>query len=153
MKFNSNFNFRQLSTKILVNLSKNWLRTATTFKLTKIQTVSNWLTKSGLKINDQKTEICIFHRKEKSTETVSINNIQITTTNQITILGIVFDSNLTWDPQYNTAIKEANHNLFAIKIISKYFTKEERLTYLLAQITNNLKNDYQKKQSITSVLS
>ena len=32
--------------------------------------------------------------------------------------------------QYNNAIKEANHNLYAIKIISKYFTIEEKMTLL-----------------------
>ena len=86
----------------------------------KINNVSQWLTQSGLKINDQKREICIFHRKEKVAVTININNNEIKTANQMTILGIIFDSNLTWDPQYNQAIKEANHNLYAIKIISKY---------------------------------
>ena len=35
-------------------------------------------------------------------------------TNTINILGIIFDSNLTWNQQYNKAITEANQNLHAI---------------------------------------
>ena len=66
----------------------------------KISRVSDWLTKSGLKINDQKTEICIFHRNEKTSLTINKNESEIKTTNQMTILGIIFDSNLTWDQQY-----------------------------------------------------
>ena len=104
----------------------------------KITKVSKWLTQSGLKINDLKTEICIFHRKEKTTATITINNIEIKSSNQITILGLVFDSNLTWDLQYNKAIKEANQNLYAIKIISKYFTKEERITLLTSLFYSKL---------------
>ena len=77
----------------------------------KINRVSSWLTGSGLKINDQKTEICIFHRKEKLSLTIIINNNEIRTTNHMTILGIIFDSNLAWDLQYNHSIREANHNL------------------------------------------
>ena len=104
----------------------------------KIIRVSNWLKKSGLKINDQKTEICIFHRKEKASATININNNEIKTSNQITILGLIFDSNLTWDPQYNKAIKEANYNLCAIKMISKYFTKEEKMTLLTSLFYSKL---------------
>ena len=100
--------------------------------------MSNWLTKSGLKINDQKTEICIFHRNEKSSLTIYINDNEIKTTNQMMILGIIFDSNLTWDLQYTQAIKDANHNLYAIKIISKYFSKEENKTLLTSLFYSKL---------------
>ena len=44
------------------------------------------------------------------------------------ILGITFDCNLKWNQQYTKAIKEANTNLYAIKRIAKFFTKEERTT-------------------------
>ena len=104
----------------------------------KILRVSNWLTKSGLKINDQKTVICIFHRKEKATATMNLNNVEIKTSTQINILGLIFDSNLTWDLQYNKAVKEANQNLYAIKIISKYCTKEENMTLLTSLFYSKL---------------
>ena len=39
--------------------------------------------------------------------TININNNELKTSNQITILGLTFNSNLTWDPQYKNAIKEA----------------------------------------------
>ena len=74
----------------------------------------------GLKINEQKTEICIFHRNQEVTRTLFINDLQIKTTSSIRILGIIFDSNLNWNKQYHHAITEANQNLYAIKIIAKY---------------------------------
>ena len=85
---------------------------------------------SGLKINDSKTDICIFHRSKIETRTIEINGNQITTSNSINILGIIFDSNLNWNMQYNHAISDANRNLHAIKIISKYFNKNEIKTLL-----------------------
>ena len=91
-----------------------------------------------MKINDQKTEICIFHRKEKLSLSIIINNNEIRTTNCMTILGIIFDSNLAWDLQYNHSIREANHNLYAIKIIGKYFTKEENKTLLTSLFYSKL---------------
>ena len=53
-------------------------------------------------------------------------------------MGMIFDSNLTWDQQYNQAIKEANHNLYAIKIIAKYFSMEEKRTLLTSLFYSKL---------------
>ena len=88
------------------------------------------MTSSGLKINESKTEICIFHRQQLITKNITINNTVIKTKNTINILGILFDSQLRWNDQYSKAIKEANANLYAIKRIAKYFTKEERTTLI-----------------------
>ena len=38
-----------------------------------------WLEGSGLNINDQKTEICFFHRKGQITTSININNTPIQT--------------------------------------------------------------------------
>ena len=51
---------------------------------------------------------------------------------------MIFDSNLSWEPQYNHAIKEANHNLYAIRIISKYFSEEENKTLLTSLFYSKL---------------
>ena len=54
------------------------------------------------------------------------------------ILGLIFDRNLSWDKQYNNAIKDANHNLYAIKIVSKYFSSEEKQTLLTSLFYSKL---------------
>ena len=51
---------------------------------------------------------------------------------------MIFDSNLSWEQQYVHAIKEANHNLYAIKIISKYFSNEEKKTLLTSLFFSKL---------------
>ena len=100
------------------------------FAIQGTQHVILWLTQSGLKINEKKTEICIFHRTITVKRIMVISNTPITTTNSINILGIIFDSNLNWNKQYNNAISDANQNLHAIRIIAKYFTKDEIKTLL-----------------------
>ena len=88
------------------------------------------MTQSGLKINDEKTDLCIFHRRALETRTIEINETEIKSANQINILGLIFDINLKWEQQYDQAIKAANHNLHVIIIISKYFNAEEKKTLL-----------------------
>ena len=93
---------------------------------------------SGLKINEGKTEICIFHRNKLEIKTIESNNTSIQTSNTINILGIIFDSNLNWNKQYQHAISEANQNLHAIKIIAKYFNKTEHKTLLTSLFYSKL---------------
>ena len=81
---------------------------------TKTEAVIKWMTSSGLKINETKTEICIFHRNKSITANISINQEIIPSTKTINILGILFDNNLKWNQQYQKAVKEANVNLYAI---------------------------------------
>ena len=85
----------------------------------KTEAVINWMQSSGLKINESKTEVCIFHRSNSNIINITINNSQISTTNTMNILGILFDSQLKWNQQYSKAIKEANSNLYAIKFLNK----------------------------------
>ena len=96
------------------------------------------MTKSGLKINEKKTDLCIFHRRNLKKITLKINGTNIESSNQVKILGIIFDSNMKWEQQYESAIKEANQNLHAIKIIEKYFTKEEKGTLLTSLFYSKL---------------
>ena len=96
------------------------------------------MTQSGLKINDRKTDLCIFHRRSLETRTMVINGTEIKSSNQINILGMIFDSNLKWEQQYDQAIKSVNHNLYAIKIISKYFNPEEKKTLLTSLFYSKL---------------
>ena len=69
---------------------------------------------------------------------LATNGTQIESSNQINILGIIFDSNLKWEPQYENAIKAANHNVHAIKIIAKCFKTEEKKTLLTSLFYSKL---------------
>jgi hypothetical protein len=76
-------------------------------------------------VNDSKTEVCIFHRKIKTEIEIELDGFQIKSKQSIKILGMTFDSHLSWDEQINLSIRNANRSLFALKVIKKYFNKTE----------------------------
>ena len=98
-----------------------------------IELITKWLRQSGLKVNDSKTEICLFYRKDHPPITLVINNVEITTKKHMNVLGIAFDSKLQWHNQVQNAITKSKRALAAIYIIRKFFTK----TQLFNIITSN----------------
>jgi hypothetical protein len=90
-----------------------------------LEAITKWLRDSGLKVNESKTEMCLFHRSYPRIINLAINNINITSTPQINVLGITFDSKMQWSEQVANTIKKANKSLIAIKLISRYFHTHE----------------------------
>ena len=84
-----------------------------------------WMTESALKINESKTELCLFSRKDVKMREVIINEVRYEIKRHIKILGITFDSKLSWYQHVISAINGANKAKQAIKIIAKYFTRAE----------------------------
>ena len=100
---------------------------------TKLKKITDWLTKSGMKVNESKTELCLFHRGDTRPITLNINGIEITSKSTINILGVIFDAKLQWSDHISHAIKRSMNALNAIRLIRRYFKKEE----LLSLVTSN----------------
>ena len=96
----------------------------------KLTVVTTWLTNSGLKINENKTELCLFYRKDTNPIKIILNDVIIMSKTSINVLGVSFDSKMTWSNQISQTIQKANKALHAIKIIKKYFSKIEITTLL-----------------------
>ena len=86
----------------------------------------------GLGAGSHKTELCLFHRLDQPTITINLFNSLITSKKTMNILGVIFDNKLQWSAQVSNAILKANRALCAIKLIKKFFTKEELRTLLTA---------------------
>ena len=97
---------------------------------TKLSLITKWLTDSGLKVNESKTEICLFYRKDTPQIEINLNNNTITSKDSMNVLGITFDSKLNWAKNVANQISKANRALHAIKLIRKYFSKHEILQLL-----------------------
>ena len=91
----------------------------------KLTLISKWLTDSGLKINEEKTEFCLFHRNDHAPITISINGKTLTSKSSMNVLGVQFDAKLNWKDQVNKSINKAKMTLHAISLINKYFNKNE----------------------------
>jgi hypothetical protein len=76
-------------------------------------------------VNDSKTEVCIFHRRDKIELEIELDGFLIKSKQSINILGMTFDCHLDWEEQINKSIKNANKSLFALKDIKNYFTPNE----------------------------
>ena len=92
-----------------------------------VEAVQQWLVQNGMKVNEEKTEICMFNKKDQEECQVNIGNSLITVKSQIKILGIIFDSKLNWFIHSQHAIGKANKAKQGLRLIRKYFTPSEML--------------------------
>ena len=98
-----------------------------------LMAISKWLKQSGLKLNEEKTEMCLFSKSDVATITVPLGQSVIKSSASINVLGVTFDSKLLWSTHINKAISKANKTLNAIKLIRKFFNTTE----LVSLITSN----------------
>ena len=95
-----------------------------------LEAIVKWLRDSGLKVNESKTEICLFHRLDSNPISISVCGTLITSKPSMNVLGVIFDSKLQWSPHVAQAITKARKALHAIKLIKKYFNLSELKTLL-----------------------
>ena len=60
--------------------------------------------------------------------------IEVVTKNTISVLGLIFDSKLTWGPQVASAISKSTRALNALRLISRFFNRKE----LIQLVTSNV---------------
>ena len=111
------------------NKHKNQLIIDMQFKL---ENITKWLKDSGLKVNETKTELCLFNRKDQPPLQIVVNNQQLISKTHMNVLGVSFGCKLNWQNQIENSITKAKKALNAIKIIRKYFNKNELLTLITA---------------------
>jgi hypothetical protein len=100
--------------------------------------IVKWLKNSGLKVNESKTELCIFHRNKSTEGSLRIDDVEVTSKNEMNVLGLTFDSRLQWGLQISRTIKSANGSLQAIRIIKKFFTTPEIIQLLTSNYYSRL---------------
>ena len=98
-----------------------------------LEAITKWLKKSGLKVNESKTEVCLFHRNTQELINITINSSTIRSKLNMNVLGVIFDSRLKWNDQVSHAISKSNSALHCIRLIKQYFNAEE-----LGQIITSL---------------
>ena len=84
---------------------------------TKLKLIIKWLKDSGLKVNEAKTEVCLFYRKDTPQVVITVSGIRVKSKDHMNVLGITFDSKLTWANHVAIQTNKANSALHAIKLI------------------------------------
>ena len=66
-----------------------------------------------------------FRRTDHAPIRITLNGQPLISKTSINVLGVVFDSKLTWSEQVNKSINKSKKALHAVKPIQKYFTRDE----------------------------
>ena len=91
----------------------------------KLEALYQWLTRSGMVVNLDKTECCLFSRTDVQTRDLMVNDQKIKVDRKIRVLGVTFDTRLTWEVQVEEACAKAKRNLHGLRHISRYFNSTE----------------------------
>ena len=94
--------------------------------------ISLWFRRSGLKVNEEKTEIAIFYKDNCNPEDVLINGMIVRTKGTIKVLGITMDTTLTWNEHINNTISNVQSKIHAVRMIQRFFLTDEILQLLKA---------------------
>ena len=86
----------------------------------KLTRTESWLRRSGMKINDAKTCLCLFYHKDTTPIEIKLNESTIRSTKNINVLGVIFDQKLQWSDHIAQCIAKSNKALTAIKMIKKF---------------------------------
>ena len=98
-----------------------------------IEAITKWMKDSGLKVNQSKTEACLFYKRDCDPVRIKVCDATIATKKTINVLGVIFDSRLKWNEQVAKAIEKSNRSLNALKLLRKYFSTKE----LINLVTSN----------------
>ena len=90
---------------------------------TKLELIINWLRSSGLKVNEEMTEVCLFHRRDQPHLSITFSNKDLISKDPLNVLGVAFDSKLNWQKQIQLAITKLSKSLHVIKLISKHLMR------------------------------
>jgi lipoate-protein ligase B len=86
-----------------------------------LEAIIKWLVQSGMRVNNEKTNICLFYKNEMA----RVTNVAVKSKSTINILGVALNCKLQWGHHIEIVIHKANKALNAIKLIRKFFITSE----------------------------
>ena len=85
----------------------------------RLEMIVKWLKGSGLVVNESKTEICLFHTNDQPQIRIKLQDSIVLSKKSMNVLGVIFDSKLTWSIHIANAIGKAKKALFALRLLCK----------------------------------
>jgi len=98
----------------------------------------SWFTENNMQANPEKFQVIIFHR-ERSNKIISLNvgSTEITSTTTIKLLGVIIDSDFSFDSHVSHLCKKAAKQVNALGRISSYLSTNCKMKILQAFIISN----------------
>ena len=100
--------------------------------------VMEWFKINSLKANPGKFQFMVLGNKDKRSFNIHINNVKIKKSNEITLLGIKIDKNLTFKKHINELCRRASYRLHTLRRIRKHLTVEKPKLFANAFINSQL---------------
>ena len=97
-----------------------------------------WLKDSGMVSNVSKTEAAIFYKNDVRLIKIHLGDKQIEVKKSIKLLGVIFDTKLTWSNHIAFSTAKASRTMHALKFVSGYFNEEERRKLITAFVYGSL---------------
>ena len=72
---------------------------------------------------ESKTEVCLFHKTDVNTVDFTVNTVTIKSKESINILGVQFDSKLSWGQHISNTINNTKRTLNGIRLIRRYLIR------------------------------
>ena len=107
-----------------------------------LQKINLWLLRNKLTLNVDKTKFMIFHKRKKVPNlSIVLNNIAITKVDTFNYLGILLDSNLSWESHTDMLVLKISTLIGVLHRVKKYFPKSILITIYKSLITPHLNYD------------
>ena len=87
--------------------------------------VIEWFKINSLKANPDKFQFMVLGNKDERSFNIHINNVKIKNSNEVTLLGIKIDKNLTFKKHISELCRSASYKLYTLRRIRKYLTVEK----------------------------
>lgn len=101
--------------------------------------VLNWLRKSGLDVNLKKTELTYFHKKSHlAARDIMIGNTRTQAQDQMRVLGIVFDSKLSWSNHVDKIILDSKRATYGLRRLAKFIPQHRMMEIATAHVYSKL---------------
>ena len=89
-----------------------------------LEMIIKWLKDSGLKVNDSKTEACLFHIRDHAQIEFEINGIIIKAKASMNVLGVQFDSKLQWNEHVQTIKRKLKKSVQSLYLMRNTLLKK-----------------------------
>ena len=87
--------------------------------------VMEWFKINSLKANPGKFQFMVLGNKDERSFNIDINNVKIKNSNEVTLLGIKIDKNVTFKKHISELCRRASYKLHTLRRIRKYLTVEK----------------------------
>jgi len=92
--------------------------------------LTNWFKSSGLVVNENKTEFCVFHKNKKVDCQIQVNNVIVKNQPYIKALGVYLDCHLNWEQHVQQVSKSCNRINMGFHHLRKHFNQDELKTLM-----------------------